>query len=61
MKYYKCWKCGESITEAEDPSTLPICTLPFPGRAVCAGAYVEITKEEYDKKVAEWERLQTDK
>ncbi len=57
MKYYRCWKCGESVVESEDPSTLPVCTLPFINRDICAGAYVEITKEEYDKKVELWEKL----
>ena len=49
MKYGKCWKCG-AIAETTD-NELGMCTAPMPVRYsnVCGGAFIEITKVEYDK------------
>lgn len=53
-KYYKCWKCGESISETEGA----FCTQPmlFRTSGICGGSTTnEITKSEYDTLIQKWD------
>ena len=51
--FWKCWKCGESISHGEYPG---ICTAPFALRTsgICGGGFKEITKEEYSETLESW-------
>jgi hypothetical protein len=58
MKYFKCNKCGGSLTTITDES-IPniICLEPMKVRisGICGGEYIEITKEEYDLTQEYWD------
>lgn len=55
IKYYRCNKCGLSLTTDETGVKASMCILnSIPGRYICGGGYTEITKEEYDNQIKEW-------
>jgi|688.fasta_scaffold2065801_2 hypothetical protein len=62
-RYFKCSKCGESIRKILHPSlsdldNMPVCIFPMVERTsgICGGSFsVEITEEEYNETLKEWE------
>jgi len=61
-RYFKCFKCGGSLTVTEDGKEAEgiMCTAPMAARTsgICGGAFsVEITEEEYDVTMAAWEKI----
>jgi hypothetical protein len=51
LNYYKCSKCNDVTCSSEDVLDKLVCTQRFVNQTskVCAGSYIQITKEEYDK------------
>jgi|LakMenE18May11ns_1017448.scaffolds.fasta_scaffold9663420_2 hypothetical protein len=62
-KYFICSKCGEVIRKVPNPSkidltNMTLCVNPMGVRTsgICGGSVtVEITEEEYNTKLKEWE------
>lgn len=56
-KYYKCNKCGSSIT-VNDKNVLCTTSAPYRTSGICGGSIsVEISEEEYKETIARWETL----
>lgn len=63
-KYYRCNKCGGSIFKTELKMVRPMCTAPMAGRTsgICGGSIsTEITEEEYNTQLKEWEEKRNNK
>jgi hypothetical protein len=62
-KYFICSKCGEVVIKVPNPSkvdltNMTLCVNPMGVRTsgICGGSVtVEITEEEYNTKLKEWE------
>lgn len=63
MKYFKCSKCGGSLT-ATKSNDGGMCVMPFGARVsgICGGGMsIEITEEEYNAQLKSWEELRNKK
>jgi hypothetical protein len=63
-KYFRCNKCGGAMFKTELETFRPICTAPMVGRTsgICGGSISnEITEEEYNTKIKEWEEQRNKK
>ena len=62
-KYYICSKCGDTIRKVPNPTkvdltNMNLCVNPLLERTsgICGGSFtVEITEEEYNTKLKDWE------
>lgn len=60
-KYFRCDKCGKTITKIEKESEIKIiCTSNINYRisGICGGGFsIEMTEEEYNTQLKEWELI----
>jgi hypothetical protein len=62
-KYYRCWKCGNTITKGEKNKD-SICTASASWRisGICGGSLSdEISETVYNSIIENWEKLKEEK
>lgn len=64
-KYFRCNKCGQTITKAEYPSQVSgmcMANASYRVSGICGGSFtVEMTEEEYNAQIQEWENNRKEK
>lgn len=54
-KYYKCSKCGQSVTNESSKPSMCTSSALMPVRNICGGAFsIELTEEEIIEQLKEW-------